>query len=99
MIIEGDLDHQQATALAAAFAMRTDQGAELRVEMDTLELEDGVSVAEMINGLRALLSRWEQLTLVEAPQMLAHTLYKVGMLRSGRIVLIDPREDQGTTAN
>jgi hypothetical protein len=31
--------------------------------------------------------------------MLAHTLYKPGLLRDGQIRLRAPREDEGTTAN
>ena len=52
----------------------------------------------MVNAVRALRDRWGHAELRHAPQMLAHTLYKVGDLRS-RITLVAPREDEGTTAN
>ena len=49
--------------------------------------------------VRALRDHFGSVTLVEAPQMLAHSLYKVGDLADGRIVLVMPRSDEGLTAN
>lgn len=64
-----------------------------------LDVDDGVSTAAWVDVVRHLRDRWGGVTLVEAPQMLAHTLYKVGDLRDGRLELVRPREDEGTTAN
>ena len=63
-----------------------------------LDLDAGEAVAAAVDGVRALLVG-RRLILVEAPQMLAHTLYKVGMLADPRLALERPREDEGTTAN
>ncbi|MEL6344238.1 MAG: STAS domain-containing protein [Myxococcota bacterium] len=99
LVIHGDLDGPAATALAAQLRQLAGSGPTLRIDLGELELDDGVAVAEMVNGLRALQRRWPALVLVEAPQMLAHTLYKVGMLDGERYQLIRPRDDEGTTAN
>ena len=68
------------------------------VDVDLAELEferdDGVLVAGWIDRVRALLREHGRVNLRHCPQMLAHTLYKVGLLRDGRIVLIDPREEE-----
>ena len=63
-----------------------------------LDLEDGVAVAESVNAVRLLLAHHGGLTLRFAPQMLAHTLYKIGMLRSGQLVLESPRVESPTVA-
>ena len=68
------------------------------VELGDLDLEDGLAVLEAVNLITALRDRYGPLLLREAPQMLAHTLYKVGALATG-IVLEAPRTDVGTTAN
>lgn len=68
------------------------------LDLADLELEDGVAVVEAVNLVTALRDRAGALRLLEPPQMLAHTLYKVGALTAG-ITLVDPRSEDGTTAN
>lgn len=98
--LSGELFGPDAEALVSVFRQAPlPPGGRLRIMMVDLDLEDGVSVAEMVNALRALLARGCALELHEAPQMLAHTLYKVNMLASQPITLVAPREDEGTTAN
>ena len=96
---EGDLD------AAAAVAFRTEletvlraQPPPRRLDLRDLELLDGVAVAEVVNAIRAVVGE-DGLEIEGAPQMLAHTLYKVGDLRDGRLQLRNPRQDEGTTAN
>lgn len=65
-----------------------------------LDVDDGVAMAELVAWLRALQAAAlgagaQGLRLREAPQMVAHTLYKVGALRDGRLILEDPRSDEG----
>ena len=97
--LSGELFGPDAAALVPLFRqVPLPEGGRLRIQMANLDLEDGVSVAEMVNALRVLLSRGCALELHEAPQMLAHTLYKVNMLASQPITLIAPREDEGTGA-
>lgn len=98
--ISGDLSGPDAAALATRLRdLPLPDGPSLSLDLGDLELEDGVSVAESVNALRHLLRRGRHLTLIEAPQMLAHTLYKVSMLDTQPITLVSPREDEGTTAN
>ncbi len=83
---------------AAAFRDALAEAGPPRLDMLDLDLEDGVSVAETVNALRILLARHGTLTIHHAPQMLAHTLYKIGMLEDGRLVLVQPRVEHPTVA-
>ena len=95
--IEGEVDG--ASAQETRDRLLADAPAEpTPLDLLDLDLDDGVAVVEMVNAVRALRDRWGHAELRHAPQMLAHTLYKVGDLRS-RITLVAPREDEGTTAN
>ncbi len=84
--------------LAAAWAAALPAGAAACVDLADLDVDDGVAVTFVVDALRALRARGA-VTVRAAPQMVAHTLYKVGDLRGGGFVLVAPREDEGTTAN
>lgn len=71
----------------------------LELDLFDLELTDGVVVAEVVTAIRSIMEWHSEVVLHGAPQMLAHTLYKVGMLEDGSLTLENPREDEGTTAN
>lgn len=99
--VGGWIDKSIATAFAIALTRDvkalTTGDATINLDFEDLELDDGSAVAEAVNALRALL---EQAPVVvhNAPQMLAHTLYKTGMLRGQRLALETPREEEPTTA-
>lgn len=102
LVLRGDLVGAALPALAAAVwaldAARPVGFCRL-LDCQDLELEDGVAMARMVDLIRALGARWGEITVDRAPQMLAHSLYKPGLLQSGQIRLRAPREDEGTTAN
>lgn len=72
-------------------------GAE-RFELDLGELEiaddDGIEVASWVDRIREQVRTHGRVIVRRCPQMLAHTLYKIGALRDGRIELIDTREEE-----
>ena len=70
--------------------------ASVCLEFEELDLLDGIAVAETVNALREILDTGFELKIYHAPQMLAHTLYKTGMLVDGRILLVDPIEEEST---
>lgn len=80
--------------------VRTRALEKVELDLEGLDLDDGLAAAAWHDLVRRLrdMSPSGFVTLVRAPQMLAHTLYKVGDLRDGRIVLVAPRSDEGTTA-
>ena len=59
-----------------------------QIRMRDLEIEEGEAMALLVTLLRQL----APLRLIEAPKMLAHTLYKIDGLRS--FELIRPRQDE-----
>lgn len=93
----GELSGEEGADLGSALlALPVD--AEVRLLLVDLDLEDGVAVAHLVTALRALRARSARLVLVQAPQMLAHTLYKVGALADPGLVLVEPRQDEGLGA-
>jgi len=95
--IDGTLAGPQP-GLGAAWGAALPAGAHPRLDLADLDVDDGVAVTFVVDAIRALRAR-APVTVRAAPQMVAHTLYKVGDLRGGDIVLVAPREDEGTTAN
>lgn len=59
-----------------------------------LDIEDGVAATHAVNTIRLLCLRVPQLRLVASPQLLAHTLYRTGMLAAGGIELVAMREEE-----
>ena len=96
--LSGDLD-----AEGAARVLETMEGQALDADLTSLDLEelellDGVAVARMVDFIRLLLSGSRRVEVLKSPQSLAHTLYRVGMLEGdARLELIEPREEEGTT--
>jgi len=70
----------------------------LILNLQDVEIVCGTAMAECITLLRELVQKHNQLILIEAPQMLAHTLYKTNMLVDSNIELISPRHDSGIGA-
>lgn len=93
--VSGDLDSSQCNCLRAFWDCHIDEAA-ARVDIDLTELDslDGESVAVMVDIVRGHLSRGADVSVHLAPQMLAHTFYKIGLLTDSRFQLIDPREEE-----
>lgn len=89
--LEGEVSAAEPQPFAALSAW---QPAEPTLDLGELELLDGVSVARAATAVDELLLRLGRLTLLHAPQHLAHTLYKVGRLGHPGLVLVDPRQDE-----
>ncbi len=65
------------------------------LELDELDIEDGVAATHALNIVRLLSSRVPLLHIVGAPQVLAHNLYRTGGLLAKRgIELKAMREDE-----
>lgn len=66
----------------------------VELELGELEAEDGAAVASLVDLVRRLSAAALRVELRCAPQMLAHTLYKAGLLRDGRVRLAGEREPE-----
>lgn len=64
------------------------------LDLTEFDIEDGVAATHAVNAVRLLRSRVSLLQIVGAPQVLAHNLYRTGLLAQGGIELIAMREDE-----
>lgn len=94
VVAGGEVPPAEGERFAAAL-LAAGRGARV-VELGELDLADGPTVARVVTVVRSL-AEPAGIVLREAPQMLAHTLYKVGGLAAGRVVLEDPRGDERGT--
>lgn len=65
-----------------------------RLDLAELDINDGVAATYAVNAVRLLLSRDTPLVIDSAPQVLAHNLYRTGMLEGDSVRLVDMREDE-----
>ncbi len=94
-ILLGDVDSGGAARVLEAFQAESGQSGTVELLMEDAELTDGVSVTHMVDAVRLLLKSYGQVRLIRSPQMLAHSLYRVGMLQGGGLELVEPREEEG----
>lgn len=93
--LAGELAASDATLLEAWFHHLDLQQPLSCLELGELDISDGVAATHMINIVRLLLSRADRITLSGAPQLLAHNLYRAGMLYDGCAITLDGmREDE-----
>jgi anti-anti-sigma regulatory factor len=93
--IEGELSRDNASEFERLLRS-LDAGQDGRVVLDLhgFDIDDGEGLVTAINSLRELRARSSGVVLAGAPQMLAHNLYRLGMLGVGAIELIDMRLDE-----
>lgn len=65
-----------------------------RLDLAELDIVDGVAATHAVNAVRMLHSRASFLCIEHAPQVLAHNLYRTGLLMDDGIVLEAMREDE-----
>lgn len=93
--IEGELDRLTGASLRA-WCEPIEAVAEPRtLELAGLEIPDADGIAVAIEVIRQLLLRTPFLTIAHAPHLLAHTLYRLGILEpGGRLSLLEPRQEE-----
>ena len=68
----------------------------LKIDMEDLEFEDSKSIVKFVSLVRSLLISHERIFIYYAPQIFAHTLYRINMLDSSeKIVLLETKKDVG----
>ena len=96
IFVECELSEENAAEFEEAFrALQIESHGTTIMNMSAFDVTDGVGVATAINAIRHLLERTEKISIIAAPQILAHNLYRVGMLEAdSRIELVDMREEE-----
>ena len=94
--MEGELDASRCDCLEHFWAHYLDETlGDVWLDMSSVEEIDAESVAVMVTLIREQIASGSLVTVESAPQMLAHTLYKTGMLESpSSLRLVDPREEE-----
>lgn len=93
--VTGDLDSAECNCLQAFWDCHVpDDLAKLELDLAELDSMDGESVAVMVNLIRQAVDGGAAVRVVRAPQMLAHTLYKIGMLIPTGVELVEPRVEE-----
>lgn len=64
------------------------------LDLHELEFDRGVELTHWVDTIREHLRVHGRVRIHGCPQMLAHTLYKVGMLTDPRLELVDTREEE-----
>jgi ABC-type transporter Mla MlaB component len=59
----------------------------IMLDLDGIEEIDAVAIAQLVTLTRRTARPGRPLTITAAPQMLAHTLYKIGALRHGSLTV------------
>jgi hypothetical protein len=70
----------------------------VRLDLDDEEADDPIALANRIDELRVLVDAGCTVELSNCPQLLAHTLYKAGLLRSGRVVIASVRSEEPSSS-
>jgi len=66
----------------------------VRLDLVDEEADEPIALANRIDELRVLVEAGCRVELANCPQMLAHTLYKAGLLRDRRIVIASMRSEE-----
>ncbi|MCE7908405.1 MAG: hypothetical protein DYH02_08580 [Candidatus Omnitrophica bacterium COP1] len=72
----------------------TGSGTGLFLDLAELDFEEGAAVALLVDQIKQYLKRDGRLDLFQAPQVLAHNLYRVGLLTHPRLTLTQTRMDE-----
>lgn len=65
------------------------------VELQEVDVADGTGALLGVDLVRRLLTHCGRVELRHAPQLLAHNLYRVGLLEGpGVVALVEPREEE-----
>lgn len=97
--LSGDLASDSCTCLRNFWELRVAMHDVIDVDLDDVDTGDGRGVAELAGLVQRARHAGRRVTLRNAPQMVAHTLYKVGALAGPHaVVLVDPREEEPTSS-
>ena len=64
------------------------------VDLDDVDADDAATVGRIVDELRAAAAKGQRVIVRNCPQMVAHTLYKAGILSRGELELESYREEE-----
>ena len=93
--IAGLLDEDLAALFAEQLSGLEESCA---IDLSEADIEDASVTAGLIDIIRSTARRVGGLTLVRAPQVLAHGLYRIGAISDDCVTLVEPRDEIGTSS-
>lgn len=92
--LEGEIDPQVLALFLEQLASAP--SGELEVDLEEADVSAAAVVARLADALRREARRIGRVRVIRAPQVLAHTLYRVGALGRGTLELVEPRDEIGS---
>lgn len=96
--MDGDVLASECDCLARFWDRHLPDGStidEIRIDMSAVDQIDAAGVGQLMHLIRRQLESGRRVTLESPPQVLAHTLYKVGLLHGSRAVSVsNPRQEE-----
>ena len=92
--VDGDLEATSCTCRRNFWELRLASPARIELDLSGAEAGDGVGVAELVGLVRDALAAGRRIVLHAAPQVVAHNLYRVGLLTHPGLSLRDTRQDE-----
>lgn len=92
LVFSGVLDAGNPGSLSRLIERQA--GGAAFADLAELDLDGAAAVIEAVDAVRALVGASGRLTLFNSPQVLAHTLYRVGLLEGAALELVDTRQEE-----
>lgn len=92
--IDGDLEAASCTCLRHFWELRLAGHPRIELDLADAEAGDGVGVAELVGLVSDALRAGGTVVLRSAPQIVAHNLYRVGLLEHPGLILDATRQDE-----
>jgi anti-anti-sigma regulatory factor len=97
--LKGTVDRDIAALFTEQLASLAREDAPVSIDLEEADIEDAALAATLVDHLRQAAHRIGALILVRPPQVIAHSLYRIGALGPrAEIQVIEPREELGRSS-
>lgn len=93
-VMSGDLEVDSCTCLANFWNLDLAGHPSIDVSLADVDAVDGKAVATLVSLVHGALREGSTVTLRQAPQVVAHNLYRLDLLEHPGLVLVDTRADE-----
>ena len=97
--IEGEVEADVAALFAEQLAQMTREDAPVTLDLSEADVEDAKTCATLVEAIRSTAKRVGGLQVLAPPQVIAHTLYRIGALQEGGVIhVVEPRQELGSSS-
>jgi ABC-type transporter Mla MlaB component len=97
LVLKGQIERDVAALFIEQLAGLGREDAPLTIDMEDADVEDSSVATMLVDYIRETAHRVGAVQIVRPPQIIAHSLYRVGAL-GGAIQLVEPRQEIGTSS-